>query len=538
MNNKYKFLSFPFVILLLLSLCFFIFFFGVGNYGLLDKDEPRYAGTALEMLKNNDWIIPKFNFENRFDKPILFYWLIAISYKLFGISDFISRLPSAVCATLCIFFTWYTVKIVFGRKTAFLSAVILATSVEFVLLGRRAATDMALCLFFTGSLYSIFLSYYIKDFRVKIVWCILAGVFCGLSILTKGPVGVLLPLIILTGFLLVKRQADVRHLKVYFIILFFALIVSLPWYFMVHCATNGQFTQEFFFEHNLKRFTSVVGEHPGPFWFYLPIVLGGFMPWTLFLILSLVTFLNPKVFFKKNSSKFMQFCIVWISVVFFFFSFSTTKLATYILLLFPPLSILTGYWIMILSKRKPAVLKNILSLITLLFIPVFLFMSKLLLKWNIEETDKNPLLIKMALAVTVLFLGTLFSFLWLKKSYALVLGFALSFITCFVVGLNSYLVPYYKYTHADLRTFAELAKKLGTSKIISFGMYRPSLVYYSGVPVDFSSKLKQIKEIKTCGKDCKISVIGHTSDIQQHRNLFQRISIINARNKYFVGTVK
>ena len=138
MNNKYKFLSFPFVILLLLSLCFFIFFFGVGNYGLLDKDEPRYAGTALEMLKNNDWIIPKFNFENRFDKPILFYWLIAISYKLFGISDFISRLPSAVCATLCIFFTWYTVKIVFGRKTAFLSAVILATSVEFVLLGTRS----------------------------------------------------------------------------------------------------------------------------------------------------------------------------------------------------------------------------------------------------------------------------------------------------------------------------------------------------------------------------------------------------------------
>ncbi len=535
MNNKYKILSFPSVLLILLSLCFFIFFFGIGSYGLLDKDEPRYAGTALEMLKNNNWIVPKFNFENRFDKPILFYWLIAILYKLFGISDFTSRLPSAICATLCVLFTWYVVKIVFGRAAAFLSAIVLLTSIEFVLLGRRAATDMALCLFFTGSMYSIFLSYYIKDFRIKIIWCILAGVFCGLSVLTKGPVGVLLPLIVLTAFLVVKKQFDIKHLRVYFMILFFALLVSLPWYIKVHFATGGEFTREFFFKHNLKRFTAVVGEHPGPFWFYIPVVLGGFMPWTVFFLNAVIcTF---KRLFKKSFNKLLLFSFVWILTVFLFFSFSTTKLATYILLIFPPLSIVTGYWILILSKKDPKIVKKIIMFLFLVLIPIFFYVFSLLLKWNIEALLKTLILLKMSMCVAFLFFGLLFSFFYFKKAYSLIISFAFCFIFSFIFGLNTYLPPYYRHTHADLRDFAELISKNGGSEIISFGMYRPSVAYYSGLPVDFNPKPEQIKKIKSFRKGSKIFIIGHTSDIEQHKGLFQRIKIVKAGKKYFVATL-
>ena len=525
MNNKY--------ILILLSLCFFVFFFGIGNYGLLDKDEPRYAGTALEMLKNNDWIIPKFNFQNRFDKPILFYWLIALSYKLFGVSDFTSRLTSAICGILCVLFTWYTAKKVFGRKIAFLSALVLVTSIEFVLLGRRAATDMTLCFFFSSSMYSIFLSYYIKDFRVKIVWCVLAGIFCGLSALTKGPVGVLLPLIVLTGFLFVKKQFDVKHLKVYFIILFFALLVSLPWYLKVHFATNGEFIREFFFEHNLKRFTSIVGEHPGPFWFYIPVVLGGFIPWTFFFLAAIPSL--SKHWFKKTFNKLLLFSFVWVIIVFLFFSFSTTKLATYILLIFPPLSIITGYWISILSKKGINVIRNIVVFLLLILMPIFVYAFNLLLKWNIEQSLKSVVLLKIFLCAVFLFLGLLLSLFYLKKSYSLIIGFAFCVIVSFVLGLNSYLVPYYKYTHADLRDFARLAKKNGVSKIISFGMYRPSLVYYSELPVDFSDKKNQKSIIKTSTGLEKFCIIGHTSDIDKNKDLFKNVKIIDRRSKYFIG---
>ena len=535
LTNK-KLLPLPYLILMILSLSLFIFFFGLGNYGLLDKDEPRYAYGALDMLRTNDWIVPKFNLQDAFDKPILFYWLIAFSYKFFGISDFTSRLPSAACATLCVLFTWYTAKKVFGRKVAFLSAIILATSIEFILLGRRAATDIALCLFFTGSLYSIFLSYYIKDFKLKIYWCIVAGVFCGLSVLTKGPVGVLLPLIILTFFLILKRQFDIKHLRIYFIILFFMFLISLPWYVAVHVATNGGFTREFFFLHNLKRFTSVVGDHPGPFWFYIPVVLGGFMPWTLFLIYSLAKFLNPKILLKKNLNKLIQFSLVWIVTVFLFFSFSTTKLATYILLIFPPLSILTAYWVLVLSRKNLALLKRTFVFTTLLLTPIIFYVFNLFSKWNLEETFKTPLLIKMIFVVIFLFTGILFSFFIFKKTYQFVVSFALCFVLSFVLGLNFYLVPYYRHTHEDLRNFALIAKKIGAKQIISFGMYRPSLVYYSGLPVDFSDKKEQKLLIKSCSDlKSKVCIIGHTNDLENHKELFKNVKILDKQKKYFIG---
>src|SRR3989338_6831102 len=387
MSNFIKSFNFHFQISFLVLFSFIIFFTGIGDYGLLDKDEPRYAVCALEMLENNNWIIPKFNFQDRFYKPALFYWLIIIAYKIFGINAFTSRLPSGICAVLCVLFTCYVARVVFGKKTAFISGIILASSIEFILLGRRAATDMALCFFFSASLYSLFLGYYIKDFKIKILWTILAGVFSGLSVLIKGPVGLILPLVILTLFLALRKSFDLRHVKIYFVICLFGILVSLPWYLAVHNATGGQFTKEFFFEHNLKRFTSVVGEHPGPFWFYVPVVLGGFMPWTLFFI-DAVIHLFKRVL-KKSFNKLLLFSFVWIVTVFLFFSFSTTKLATYILLIFPPLSIITWYWASVLSKRSPGAIRNIIIFLLLLLIPVFFCVFNLLLKWNTEQSLKS-----------------------------------------------------------------------------------------------------------------------------------------------------
>ena len=398
--------SFQFILLFLF--CFFLFFFGIGNYGLLDKDEPRYCSCALEMIKSNNWVVPRFNFENRFDKPVLFYWLIAASYKTFGVSDFTSRLSSGICALLCVLFTWYIARIVLGNIVGFISALILATSIEFVLLGRRAATDMALCLFFSGSLYSLYLGYFIKDFKIKIIWTILSGIFIGLSILTKGPIGIILPLIILSLFLVLRKQFDIKHLKIYFLICFFAALVSLPWYIAVHNATDGEFTKEFFFKHNLQRFINIVGEHPGPLWFYIPIILGGFMPWSLFLFDAIFHLI--KRLFNKTFNRFILFCFVWAITVFLFFSFSSTKLATYILLLFPPLSLITGYWICIIGKKKLSKVKSICFIfLFFVLIPALYIAFFLISTWKIDIHEKNMILGKCILYLLIMFSGLILS---------------------------------------------------------------------------------------------------------------------------------
>lgn len=524
-----------FNIIFLLSLCLFVFFAGIGSYGLLDKDEPRYAGTALEIIKNHNWIVPQFNYENRFDKPILFYWFIAASYKIFGISDFTSRLPSAICALLCVLFTWYVSKKVFGNKVALLSGIVLATSIEYVLLGRRAATDMSLCLLFSATMYSIFLSYFIKDFKIKILWCILAGVFSGLSILTKGPVGILLPFMILTVFLICRKQFDVKHLKVYFIILFFALIVALPWFVKVHISTNGEFTKVFFFEHNLKRFTSVVGEHPGPIWFYVPVVLGGFMPWTVFFMSSFFILIRRVLTPKFN--KLLLYSFVWILTVFIFFSLSTTKLATYILLIFPPMAIVTSYWIYVLSKTKKRYVYIVFSSLVVIILPAMFYVFKLLKKWNIDDSIKASLLIKISLCILLLFFA-IFSFRLFKRAYSFVLFFAVCFSVSFIGVLNSYLPLYYSHTHSDLRDFAKIAKENNASKIISFGMYRPSIAYYSGVPVNFDDKKQQKLYLKEqVNLMSNVYIIGHCSDIDKNKLLFDNVRIIDKRKKYFIGFV-
>lgn len=522
--------------ILLIIICLFTFFSGIGSYGLLDKDEPRYAGSALEMLESNNYIVPKFNFQNRFDKPVLFYWLIASSYKLFGVSDFTSRLPSAICATLCVFFTWYVAKIVFGRICGLICALVLLSSIEFVLLGRRAATDVTLCLFFSGSLYSLFLSYYLKDIKIKIFWTILAGVFVGLSILTKGPVGFLLPIIVLTLFLFFRKNVNLKHLKIYFLISVIAIFVALPWYLLVHFVTSGEFTKQFFFEHNFKRFTSVVGEHPGPIWFYIPVMLGGFMPWSLIFIGAVINL--TKRLFSRHFNKLLLFSFSWIIAVFFFFSLSTTKLATYILLIFPPLSLVTGYWICILGRKNFSLLKSFYFSFLLFLIPSIYYAFFLIAKWNLNHVEKSQLLGKLLLCLLVMISSLILSLCMSKKYYPLTVYFTLGFLIPFVFGVNSYLVPYYKYTHGDLRDFAQLANKQSVKEIISFGMYRPSLVYYSRHPVDFQDKKSQRKKIKSflSGNE-KVFIIGHSSDIEKEKKIFEKMTIIDVRKKYFAGSI-
>ena len=260
------------------------------------------------------------------------------------------------------------------------------------------------------------------------------------------------------------------------------------------------------------------------------------MPWSLVFISAVINLI--KRLFNKRFNKLILFSFAWIIAVFLFFSLSTTKLATYILLIFPPLSLVTGYWICILGKKNFSAIKSFYFIFLGLLIPLIYFVFFLIAKWKIDQGEKSQLLGKLLLCFLIMISTLIVSLFMLKKYYSLTICFALSVLIPFVFGINSYLVPYYKYTHADLRDFAELAKKQGSREIISFGMYRPSLVYYSRLPVDFQDKKSQRKKIKSLLSSAKtVFIVGHSSDIEKEKKIFDKIKILDVRKKYFVGSI-
>src|SRR3990167_2045270 len=147
------------ILLVIFVLYVILYFFRLGSVGLIDVDEPRYAEAGREMLKSGNWIVPYFNYVVRFDKPIFFYWLEAISMKIFGINEFSARLPSVMMALMTIGIFFYFLQSFYGKYLALIGALILMSCFEFVALSRFSVTDMTLAAFISSSVLCFFLGY-------------------------------------------------------------------------------------------------------------------------------------------------------------------------------------------------------------------------------------------------------------------------------------------------------------------------------------------------------------------------------------------
>lgn len=349
-SGFHKFLS------LLFFLFIFLYFYRLGTTGLIDVDEPRYAEAGREMLESGNWVVPYFNYVVRFDKPILFYWLEAISMKIFGVNEFAARLPSVLCALLCVSFVFYLLKTFYNITLALLGSIILMSCFEFAALSRFSITDIALANFVCCSIICFFLGYnhlvssyrFFKDQISEFcLWYVFGFIFLALAFLTKGPVAVLLVFMVLFPFFWWIRKLDYFYKSYSFWIgIISFLIIVTPWYLLVHYATGGEFTKVFFGIHNISRYTEVVSGHKGSLFYFIPVVIIGFLPWTFFLFQAISSILKKGLKSLLGSTK-MQlpwFCLWWFMVVFLFFSFSKTKLLTYILPIFPALSIMIALW--------------------------------------------------------------------------------------------------------------------------------------------------------------------------------------------------
>src|SRR5688572_23921908 len=258
----------PLIVLLLGVVCYVFFFHGLGSIGLLGPDEPRYAAVAREMYRSGDYITPRLLGMPWFEKPPLAYWGAAASYAVFGISEFAARFPSALVASVCVFFAYYVVLRLWDRVVALWAALIVASSTGIFVFSRAISMDMPLSACLTLAMLCFLLAHNTTG-PSRRRWFYAFYVFLGFGMLAKGPVALLLPALSLTGYLLLRgRSRAWKEWHPEGLILSF--LIAAPWYIACAWVNGYEFVQVFFINQNFARFTSTIHGHDRPFYFYLP----------------------------------------------------------------------------------------------------------------------------------------------------------------------------------------------------------------------------------------------------------------------------
>lgn len=311
------------------------------GFHLFEPDEGRYAEIPREMLIRGEWVVPFLQSEPYLDKPPLLYWLVVLSYRVFGVADWSARLVPALAVHLCVLLTYWIGRRSLGERAAFWGALLLALAPGFATIGRLLVLDGLLTLWVTLSILSAFEA--VRGERLRRSWWLLAAVACGLGVLTKGPVAVVLlvPPIVLHQWLMGRSQR-ISWLA-WIVFAGIVLLVPLPWYIAI-CVRAPAFAYHFFWEHNIVRFLAPF-DHLQPIGYYVPLLLVGLLPGTM-LAFSFVRFLltNDPASVERRSPElgFMLLAGGWCVL---FFSLSGCKLPTYIMPAFPFLTLTLGSYL-------------------------------------------------------------------------------------------------------------------------------------------------------------------------------------------------
>ncbi len=302
-------------VLLLVAFCGFLFFYGLGSFGLLGADEPRYAQVAREMLERRDLVSPTLQGKPWLEKPALYYWQAMLAYSVFGVSDRAARMPSALDGVLMVAAIYIFLRR-FRPGSEADGALIAAGCAGTIGFARGASTDMPLAAMFTIAM----LGWYAWYESRKRIGLVVFYFFLALATLAKGPVAIFFAAVMLLIFLAIKRDV--------------AALVGSLW--IPGMALFPDFFRIFILEHNLGRFGQDLYHHRQPFWFYLPVLLLMLMPWTLWLILAGAERLRLLCSDRKQAlatpeHSWQLFLLIWLFVPVFFFSASQSKLPGYIL---------------------------------------------------------------------------------------------------------------------------------------------------------------------------------------------------------------
>jgi len=501
-------------LLLLLLLSGLLFFIGLGSMGLTDRDEGRNAEAGREMFASGDLITPTFNGELRVAKPVFVYWLMTLSYHLFGVNEFAARAPSALFGVALILMHYLFLSRLRGPTVGLFGALMLLLNIEMLALGRMAITDSVLIFFTTMSLYGFWLGLHESGAGRHWIWGFYAGM--AFATLTKGPVGFAVPLITALLYLAATRQWLLfwqRGAPILGTVLF--VVLAGPWYaamFFIHGDAYSSQAKV----HTVGRFLNPMEGHGGGWWFYFPVLLLGFYPWSAFL---------PAAFYRAYGSwresrsagnhtdesseasepsgsgnELEWFSALWIVGTFIFFSLSSTRLPHYIGPLFPACALLAAlYWAQGLKEPSTKGLRGsihfmmgigYLVAIALASAPSLFhtFSGKMIKEFPVAAQFDLGIGPYIGATIVVVAMGLIGYFGLNDDRRGLAFGVAggalasvfLLAILAVVPGLNRYAIA----------PPQELAYAAGlnlnpTDQLVTFGTTRPSIAFYARRPVIF-----------------------------------------------------
>lgn len=485
-----------FTFLSLLILCYFIFFFNIGNYALMDVDETRYVSMARDMFHSGDFLTLYLNGEYFFEKPPLYFWGECLSFAIFGkINEFTARFPVALYGTLSVLLVYFTGKKIVSQRFGFISALILATTLEFVMLAKFAILDIVVTACIGFSVMFGFLTQFVQDKNKKYFWW-LFYIFSGLAVMAKGIPGFVVPFAVMFFVTLANKTFKQVFRPQYIIpgFLLFFLIV-LPWHVVMFKIHDPLFFREYIIKHHLERFlNSNEINREQPFYFYIITVLWGLIPWVFSVIAVGITKLKSfKKFAVENLSdrhKFLVFNGIAFIVTMLFFSSSSTKLITYILPVYFFTAFLTGaLWEGYIFNDKYKKPVN-LSVYILGGICIFAGIAACFAKYFLPaQFYADFLIIKWFCIVLVLAFG-ISSIICAAKNCpkGVFACYALLVIITSAFGTKLFYNMDYEFGQNDLMRFAKYAKENNKKIVVLNNERKYSVLYYYGSHVYFISQ--------------------------------------------------
>lgn len=405
-------------LLLLIGVCALTLFAGLGRPAIADSDEGFYAESAREMVETGDWLTPHFNYVYRFEKPILYYWLAGVSYLVVGVGEFGARLPSAVAGlglSLLMFFAgrrWY------DAKTGWLAGLVTATSFGHVAMARQALPDLTLAFFVTLAIWSAIQVWLDDPDASRSIgaserrwWVAISAAAAGAAVLTKGPVGLVLPALVVGPLLAWEYQSGRSAWRfrgadaVLASAVFLAIVV--PWFAGMAMVHGVAYLDRFFIAENLDRFATARYNDPRAWWYYLPIVVGGLLPWSPYMLL----WLRPGRSSFGRSSLSVDTATLrlawWTVAPLLFYSLSVGKQPRYVLPMLGPLALLLAAT-MRARLDRPAIRDHLFALCTVISGLVLIAMGILVHRAQPLFVDWDPWVISMlATAVVMSGIGVL-----------------------------------------------------------------------------------------------------------------------------------
>lgn len=306
----------------------------LGVRPMVIPDETRYAEISREMIASGDWVVPHLDGFRYFEKPVLGYWLNAASMVLFGQNAFAARFPSAMAVGISALILFLTVRrFAGGYWLGIIAALVFLTCMEVFGAGVFSVLDSIFSMVVTAALISFFFAYMEVKSSKKAGLVALFGIFCGLAFLTKGFIAFAIPVMVIVPFIIWEGRWK-ELLRIPWVVpIVAAALVSLPWSIII-LFSEPDFWKYFFWEEHIMRFVGNNAQHSNPFWYFIPIIIGGSLPWITLFPAAVSGLWN-----ERFKDPLIRFVICWLLFLFLFFSASKGKLGTYILPCFPPLAI-------------------------------------------------------------------------------------------------------------------------------------------------------------------------------------------------------